>query len=105
MKSLLIAAIALSFPTAALAEAKWQPKALKAVKAEKKVIDAKWRMAEQNVLWVAMEPNGSPRNGFAEYLCLGLSNAANDDTLKTVEIYDAFTFEDGGRSMGMAVCR
>ena len=105
MKLLLIAAIALSLPTAALADAQWQSKALKAVKAEKKVIDARWRMAEQNVLWVAMEPNGSPRDGFAQSLCVGLAQAANDDTLKTVFIFDPANYDDGVRAMGTAACR
>ncbi|WP_321383596.1 hypothetical protein [Rhizobium sp.] len=84
----------------------WQSKALKAVKSEKKVVDAKWRSPENNMLWVAMQPDGSLRDGFAQYLCLVPMNAgAPEGDLKTVWIYDPANFESGIQKMGMAACR
>lgn len=86
--------------------APWQTKALKLVKAEKTVVDAKWRMADQNVLWVAMQPDGSSRDGFAQYLCMTLNDAgAPTGTLKTIFVYDPESFKSSGRQMGMAACR
>ena len=84
----------------------WQAKALKTVKQEKKVIDARWRSAESNMLWVAVQPDGSNRDGFAQYLCMIFNKAgAPEGELKTVWIYDPASFEDGGKQIGMAACR
>lgn len=84
----------------------WQREALKTVKSEKKVIDARWRMPQTNELWVSMKPDGTPRDGFAQYLCIVLTNAgAPQGELKTVWIYDPANFESGIQKMGMAACR
>ncbi|WP_349508881.1 hypothetical protein V6582_14805 [Agrobacterium vitis] len=53
----------------------WQSRALKAIKQEKKVIDAKWRSAEDNVIWLSMQSDGSPRDGFAQYVCILLKHS------------------------------
>ena len=84
----------------------WQAKALKIVKAEKKVLDAKWRSPESNVLYVSMAPDGSRRDGFAEYLCMTFAEAgAPEGELKSVFIYDPLNYESGNQMMGMAACR
>lgn len=84
----------------------WQVKALKAVKSEKSVVDARWRMPETNVLWISMQPDGSSRDGFAQYICILLVKAgAPEGDLKTVWIYDPDAFETGGKEMGIAACR
>lgn len=84
----------------------WQTKALKVIKAEKTVLDAKWRMPEANVLWVSMTPDGSRRDGIAQFLCLEFNGAgAPEGDLKTVFIYDPANFQSGGKDMGMAACR
>lgn len=90
----------------------WQEKALKLVKQEKRVLDAFWRMPSRNVLYVAMQPDGGRKDGFAEYLCMLLADAgAPKGQMKMVQIYDPATFRayrektGSGRSMGMAACR
>ncbi len=109
MKVLALATAVALTATAAQAATlqKWQKKALKDVKAEKTVLDAKWRMPETNVLWVAMAPDGGSRDGFADYLCMVLADSgAPEGDLKTVFIYDPSTYEAGaGSAMGMAACR
>lgn len=110
MKRLIIAIlIASAAASAAVSAGKpnaWQTKALKAVKAEKKVLDATWRAPETNVLYVSMMPDGSRRDGFAQYLCMLFTTAgAPEGELKTVFIYDPVNFESGNQSMGMAACR
>lgn len=105
MKSLIAAILVVATPLAAHAAADWQRKALSAVKAEKTVLDAKWRMPNQNVLWVAMAADGSSRDGFAEYLCEVITEAAPDGSLKTVWIYDPASYKAGGTAMGKAACK
>lgn len=84
----------------------WQVKALKIVKNEKKVLDANWRAPENNVLYVSMAPDGSRRDGFAQYLCMVFAKAgAPEGELKTVFIYDPVNYESGNQWMGMAACR
>lgn len=110
MKKLIITALLIATgATAALAAPKvnaWQAKALKAIKGEKLVIDAKWRMPESNVLWVSMAPDGTRRDGFAQMLCMEFAKSgAPEGDLKTVYIYDPANYESGNQSMGMAACR
>lgn len=105
MKLLVAAILAVATPFAAHAGADWQKKALSAVKAEKTVLDAKWRMPSQNVLWVAMLADGSSRDGFAEYLCEVITDAAPAGSLKTVWIYDPASYKAGGTAMGTAACK
>ena len=107
MKLTLAVAIAVLAANAAQASnlKAWQIDALDEVKAENTVLDARWRMPETNVLWVAMTPDGSRRDGFAQYLCMALGGAPEGD-LKTIFIYDPATYKDGiGEAMGMAACR
>ena len=102
----LITAVAVSAATAKDKLDPWQIKALRAVKSEKAVIDARWRMPETNVLWVSMQPDGSSRDGFAQYVCMLLVEAgAPEGDLKTVWVYDPATFKAGGKEMGIAACR
>ena len=106
-------AVVLALPAAAAEKLQpWQEKALKLVKQEKKVLDAFWRMPSRNVLYVAMQPDGGRKDGFAEYLCMLLADAgAPKGQMKMVQIYDPATFRayrektGSGRSMGMAACR
>ena len=105
MKLLIAAILFVATPFAAHAGADWQKKALSAVKAEKTVLDAKWRMSSQNVLWVAMATDGSRRDGFAEYLCEVIRESAPDEALKTVWIYDPASYKAGGAAMGTAACK
>lgn len=104
MKAIIAAAIATMIANTAVA-ADWQTGALKEVKSEKTVLDAKWRMPSENVLWVSMAADGSSRDGFAEYLCGILSDTGPSDALKTVWIYDPATYKNGGNPMGKAACR
>lgn len=102
----LIAAAAASPAMSASKSNAWQAKALKAIKAEKAVLDAKWRMPETNVLWVSMAPDGSRRDGIAQFLCMEFNRAgAPEGELKTVFIYDPANYQSGGKDMGMAACR
>ncbi|WCK24643.1 hypothetical protein [Agrobacterium pusense] len=105
MKLLIAAILSFATPFAAHAGADWQKKALSAVKAEKTVLDAKWRMPSQNVLWVAMAGDGSSRDGFAEYLCEVITDTAPAGALKTVWIYDPASYKAGGTAMGTAACK
>lgn len=69
MKPMIVAALIITTAAPASAETtlvKWQIAALKFVKAEKSVIDARWRLPEANVLWISMAADGSRRDGFAE---------------------------------------
>ena len=89
----------------------WQKKALALVKKEKKVLDAWWRDPEHNVLFVAMQPDGGRKDGFAEYICILLGHAgAPKGKLRSVYIYDPETFrryKDGGVGdhIGWGFCR
>lgn len=107
--SILAAALLAALQSAQANDApqKWQKKALNLVKEEPKVLDAKWRDTQTNVLWVAMEPDGTPRDGFAQMLCMTFIKAgAPEGDLKTIWIYDRRGFADGGqKAMGMAACR
>lgn len=110
LKQFIAAAFILTgVPLNAGAEAKlenWQVKALKKVKAEKSVLDARWRSPEANMLYVSMMPNGYSRDGFAQSLCIFLiESGAPDGSLKTVWIYDPQSYNDGGKSLGVAACR
>lgn len=85
----------------------WQIRAATMVQAEKKVLAAKWRDPVMNVLHVAVQPNGSRREGFAQYLCMLLPDAgAPQGVLKTIFIYDPASYKSGsGSAMGIAACR
>ncbi len=89
----------------------WQEKALQLIKQEKKVLDARWKMPSRNVLHVAMKPDGTRHDGFAEYLCMLFGDAgAPKGELKSVFIFDPATYKaylegGSGRHMGMALCR
>ena len=90
----------------------WQKKALALVKQEKKVLDAFWRDPAHNVLFVAMKPDGTSRDGFAQYLCMQLKSAgAPEGKLNSVFIYDPETYRKyvektgSGSKMGWAFCR
>ena len=88
----------------------WQAKALNMVKAEKKVMDARWKSPGANMLHVSMKSDGSSRNGFAQYLCMLFKDAGGPDDLKSVYIYDPATYEaykngGSGSDMGLAACR
>lgn len=89
----------------------WQTKALKLVKAEKQVLDARWRSPSVNMLHVAMKFDGSAHNGFAEYLCMIFNpSGAPEGDLKSVYIFDPATYDaykngGSGTSMGLAACR
>jgi len=104
---------ALALPATAAEDLKpWQKKALELVKKEKKVLDAFWRMPSRNILFIAMKPDGSRKDGFAQYVCMLLADAgAPKGELKMVEVHDPATFRayrektGSGGSMGMAACR
>jgi len=86
----------------------WQQKALQLLKQEKKVVDAFWRMPSRNILFIAMQPDGGRKDGYAEYVCMLLVDAgAPRGELKMVQVYDPATFRayGSGSSMGMAACR
>lgn len=88
----------------------WQARALKMVKAEKQVLDARWKSPSVNMLHVAMQPDGGSRNGFAEYLCMMFKQAGGPDGLKSVYIYDPATYNaykngGSGSDIGLAACR
>ncbi len=90
----------------------WQEKALTLVKQEKKVIDAFWRDPARNVLFVAMKPDGTGKDGFAQYLCMQVLGAgAPKGKLTSVFIYDPETYRKyvektgAGRKLGWAFCR
>lgn len=102
--------VSIAFANQAFAAQKlkpWQAKALELIKKEKKVVKAKWRRPGANVLHVAMQSDGSRRDGFAQYLCMVLPDAgAPKGELKTIFIYDPAAYKsDSGSTMGLAACR
>jgi len=110
---LALSGLALAAPTNANEKLKpWQQKALQLLKQEKKVVDAFWRMPSRNILFIAMQPDGGRKDGYAEYVCMLLADAgAPKGELKMVQVYDPATFRaykertGSGSSMGMAACR
>ena len=58
-------------------------KAMKEIKAEKKVLDASWGPYKGSSLYVAVENDGTKRDGYAQYLCMVL----NDYNIKGVVIH------------------
>ena len=113
LMALALGMIVMALPAQAKQELKpWQKKALALVKKEKKVLDAFWRDPEHNVLFVTMEPNGTRRDGFAQYLCMQVMSAgAPKGKLNSIWIYDPETFRKyvdktgSGSEMGWAFCR
>jgi len=111
--SMIFLLIFMVFPAAAEEKLKpWQIKALQLLKQEKKVLDAWWRMPSRNILFIAMRPDGTRKDGFAEYVCMLLADTgAPKGKLKIVEVHDPATFQaykehtGSGSSMGMAACR
>ncbi len=111
--SMIFLLIFMVFPATAEEKLKpWQEKALHLVKEEKKVLDAFWRMPSRNILYVAMQPDGGRKDGFAEYLCMLLADAgAPKEEPRIVEVFDPTTFRGyldktgSGSSMGIAACR
>jgi len=82
----------------------WQEKAIKLVKKEKKIIDARWSMA--GILWVSMKDDGSRRDGYAEYLCMVLNNAGKPKgRIIVISIFDHAAMQRGDlRKIGRAGC-
>lgn len=50
----------------------WRQKALKAVRAEPKVVEAIFPNNARNSFWASVRDDGTRRDGYAEYLCMSL---------------------------------
>lgn len=50
----------------------WRQKALKAVRAESKVVEAMFPNDARSSFWASVRDDGTRRDGYAEYLCLSL---------------------------------
>lgn len=73
MKSFGLAVVALLVPAASFAADDWREKAIALIREEPKVIEA---MFPQPIsLWVSARDDGSNRDGYADYVCLLLSEA------------------------------
>ena len=72
----------------------WQLNALKAVRSEKQVVEALFTQSIS--LWVSVRDNGTPRNGYAEYLCLLLyDHSMPVGELVIITIFDAAKMASG----------
>ncbi|SNY91430.1 hypothetical protein SAMN04515647_1651 [Cohaesibacter sp. ES.047] len=104
--ALILAALILSTSTQAAELAQWQQDALKLIKSEKKVIDARWKDPVVNAMHVTMASDGTRKDGYAEYLCMLFPDVGAPKDLKTITIYDDAAYKAGGvQSIGMAACR
>jgi hypothetical protein len=98
----LITAAAMLASTAA--HAGWQETAIQEIEAEPKVVEAMFQNGGR-VLWVSMQDDGTSRDGFADYLCLILSEAGRpEDQGVTVRIWDASVMRDELRQIGEGRC-
>jgi hypothetical protein len=68
----------------------WRQKAVKAVRAEPKVVEAMFPNDARNSFWASMRDDGTRRDGFAQYLCMSLfeSGMPKGDFI-VVRIWDA----------------
>ena len=113
LMALAMGLVVAAMPAQAKQELKpWQKEALSLVKKEKQVLDAFWRDPEHNVLFVAMKPDGSSKDGFAQYLCMQVMSAgAPKGKLNSIFIYDPASYRKyvektgAGSKIGWAFCR
>lgn len=89
----------------AAGEEAWRENAITLAKAEKKVIDATWAQAIS--FWVSVADDGTRRDGFAEYLCLVLTEAGRPaGEFVVVKVWDhAAMVKDNLKEIGRAECR
>jgi hypothetical protein len=91
------AALFAAFPAAAQdysPTAEWERKAIEIVRAEDQdVVDARWSQA--GTLWALMVDDGSPRDGYAETICVQIMQAGAPKTLVFVHILDAAAAMNG----------
>ena len=76
--------------------------ALKAIKTEKKVADAFWQ--NPGLLWVGMKSDGTNRSGYAEYLCLVLSDYDIHKVDVVIKDYQKLMLKKEFVTMGVAYC-
>lgn len=68
----------------------WRQKALKAVKAEPKVVEAIFPNDARNSFWASVRDDGTRRDGYAEYLCMSLvENGMPKGSFIVIRIWDA----------------
>lgn len=85
MRAIIAAALA-AITVPALAS-EWRDQAVEEILTEPKVVEA---MFTQDLsLWVSVRDDGSSRDGFAEYLCLVLSDFRPPDEPVIISIWDA----------------
>lgn len=103
MRMLIAAIFFASIGASAFAE-DWRERAIPIVKAEPKVVDAMF--SQRRSLWVSVKDDGGRRDGYADYICLTLSDAgmpAGDSVLIT--IWDAAAMaRDELKELGKARC-
>lgn len=83
----LLCTVALVMSAPAIA-AEWRDVALQLVRKEAKVVEAMF--PHQDGLWVSVAPDGTPRDGLAQYICLLLHEAGMEPgDFVVVHIWDA----------------
>lgn len=101
MRSLITAA-AMLLSTAAYAD--WKDAALEEIRAEPQVVEAMFQNGGRT-LWVSMRDDGSPRDGYANYLCLVMSDAGLPAGNRVrIRIWDAAVMRDELRQIGEGSC-
>lgn len=68
----------------------WRQKALKAVRAEPKVVEAMFPNNARNSFWASVRDDGTRRDGYAEYLCMSLvESGMPKGSFIVIRIWDA----------------
>lgn len=99
----MVTAAAMLISTAAHAD--WQDEALKEIQAEPTVVEAMFQRGG-GTLWVSMRNDGTSRDGFANYLCLVLSDAGlpKGEGVQ-IRIWDAAQMANDLVQIGEGYCR
>ncbi|WP_276122085.1 hypothetical protein [Pararhizobium qamdonense] len=85
--------------------ADWQTRALQQVKLKDGVVNARWRSAAKNALWVSMDADRYHADGFSRFVCDMLKDAgAPPGTTTSVSVFDPLSYSNSGWPMGTAEC-
>lgn len=85
--------------------AEWQTNALEQVRLKEGVVNARWRSAAKNALWVSMDANRYHAEGFSRFVCEMLKEAGAPPGAETlVSVFDPTSYNSSGWPMGTAKC-
>lgn len=84
MRALVIFAALLYSVPASAETAPWQTAAIADITTEPKVVEALFPNDSTASFWVSVHDDGTPRDGFAQYLCTSLTFAGKPESVRTV---------------------